>query len=164
MALVLSVPVQHVPMYSSREYIENLYVKFSYTHTRNEEYSYCERPSLTDERTIFSSTWMCASWWSNCWPFCHHYPHSPYDGYKPSQFASLWLFLPHCRNYLPLAHREYSSTCICLSCPATVLPSSQPWFLHECLPFQFCCLHTEVLWYASPVRTHSATTVNLFIR
>ena len=30
---------------------------------------------------------------------------------------------------------KYLSTCICLSCPATVLPSSQPWFLCECLPF-----------------------------
>ena len=34
MALVLSVMVQHVPTCSSRRYTENLYVKFSYTHTR----------------------------------------------------------------------------------------------------------------------------------
>ena len=48
---------------------------------------------------------------------------------------ALWLFLLHCRNYLPLGHCEYQSTCIRLSCPATVLSSSQPWSLHECLPF-----------------------------
>ena len=135
MALVLSVLVQHVPTYSSWRYIKNLYVKFSYPHMRNEECSYWEWPGLTDERTIFSSTWMCADWWSNCWPFCHPYPQSPYDGYNPSQFAALLLFLPHCRNYLLLRHCEYLSTCICLSCPAIVLPSSQSWFLHECLPF-----------------------------
>ena len=48
---------------------------------------------------------------------------------------ALWLFFPHCRNNLLLGHCEYSSTCKCLSCPATVLPSSQPWSLRECLPF-----------------------------
>ena len=79
--------------------------------------------------------WMCTGWWSNCWPFCHPYPHSPYDGYNPSQFVALWLFLPHSRNYLPLGHCEYSSICKCLSCPTTVLLSSQLWFLHTCLPF-----------------------------
>ena len=78
---------------------------------------------------------MCTGWWSNCWPFCHPYPHSPYDGYNPSQFAALWLFLRHCSNYLLLGHCEYLSTCVCFSCPATVLLSSQPWFLCECLPF-----------------------------
>ena len=102
---------------------------------RNEECSYWECPGLTDKRTIFLSTWMCDSWWSNYWPFHHHYPHSPYDGYNPSQIVALWLFLPHCRNYLPLRHCEYSSTCKCLSCSATVLLSNQPWFLRKCLPF-----------------------------
>jgi len=77
---------------------------------------------------------MCASWWSNCWPFCHPYPHSPYDGYNSSQFAALWLFLAHCRNYLPLGHCEYLSAPKCLSCPTSVLPSSQLWSFHECLP------------------------------
>ena len=48
---------------------------------------------------------------------------------------SLWLFLPQCRNYLLLEQHEYSLTCKSLSCPATVLPSSQPRFLCECLPF-----------------------------
>jgi len=102
MALVLSILVQPVPTYSSWGYIKNICVKFSYPHMRNEECSYWEWPGLRDERTVFSSTWMCAGWWSNCWPFCHPYPHTPYDGYNPSQFAALWLFLPHCRNYLPL--------------------------------------------------------------
>ena len=49
--------------YSSLGYIENLYVKFSYPHTRNEECSYWEWPGLSDERTFFLSTWMCASRW-----------------------------------------------------------------------------------------------------
>jgi len=40
MALVLSILVQHMPTYSSLGYIENLYVTFSYPHTRNEEFSY----------------------------------------------------------------------------------------------------------------------------
>ena len=47
---------------------------------------------------------------------------------------TLWLFLPHCRNYLPLGHCEYSSTFMRFSCLATVLPSGQPWFLRKCLP------------------------------
>jgi hypothetical protein len=122
-----------VNIFLTRVY-RNLYVKFSYPHT-NEECSNWEMPALTDERTVFSSTCMCAGWRSNCWPFCHPYPQSPYDDYNPSQFAALWLFLPHYRNYLPLGHSEYSSTCLCLTCPATVLPSSQHWFLRECLPF-----------------------------
>ena len=64
-----------------------------------------------------------------------------------------------CRNYLPLGHCEYSSTCVCLSCPPTVLLSSQTWFLHKCLPFSV--LLTSVLWHASPVWPDIATTVNL---
>jgi hypothetical protein len=59
---------------------QNPYVKSSYTHKRNEGCSYWEWPSLTDEKSIFSSTWFCALWWSNCSPFCHPYSHSPYDG------------------------------------------------------------------------------------
>ena len=114
-------------------------LKSSYTHTRNEECSCWEWPGLRGERTVFSSTWMCDGWWSNCWPFCHPYPHSLYDGYIPSQFAALWLFLPHCRNYLPLGHCEYLSTCICLSYPATISPLVLKWMSP---PFQFCCLQS----------------------
>ena len=80
-ALVLSILVLHVPTYSSRGYIGNLHVKFSYHHTSKEECIYREWRVLTDERTFFLSTWICAGWWSNCWPFCHPYPHSPCDGY-----------------------------------------------------------------------------------
>ena len=75
-------------------------MKFSYPRMRNEECSCWEWLGLTDDRTVFSSTSVCDSWWSNCWPFCHPYPHSPCDSYNPSQFAALWLFLPHYRNYL----------------------------------------------------------------
>ena len=91
MALVLSILFQLVPTYSLWGYIKNLYVKFSYPHTRNEECSYWEWAGVTDEKTIFSSTIMFDVWWSNCWPFCHPYPHGPYDSYNPSQFAALWL-------------------------------------------------------------------------
>jgi len=97
----------HVPTYFSQGYIKTLYVKFSYPHVRNEECSYWELPGLTVERTIFLSTPMCAGWQSNCWPFCHPYPHSPYDGYNPSLFAALWLFFRHYRKYLPLGHCKY---------------------------------------------------------
>ena len=82
MALVLSILVQHVPTCSLLVYVENLYVKFSYPHMRNEECNYWELSGPRDERTVFSSTWMCDSWWSNCWPFCHPCPHSPYVGYN----------------------------------------------------------------------------------
>ena len=86
---------------------KNLYVKFCSPYMRNEECSYWEWPGLTGERTIFSSTWMCDGWWLNCWPFCHPYPHNRCDGYNPSQFSALWLFLLHYRNYLPLRHCQY---------------------------------------------------------
>ena len=55
-ALVLSILVQHVPTYSSRGYIGNLHVKFSYHHTSKEECIYREWRVLTDERTFFLST------------------------------------------------------------------------------------------------------------
>ena len=114
---------------------ENLHVKLYYAHMRNDECSYWEWPGLTDRRKkmfiCLNMQWL----WSNCLPFCHRYPRTPRDGYNLSQFMALWLFLHHCRYYLLLEQHEYSSAWKCLSCPDTVVPSSQPWFLSECLPF-----------------------------
>ena len=89
MALLLSILVQHVPAYSSLGNIKNLYVTFSYPHMRN-ECSHWEWPGLTGEKTIFSSTWMCGGWWSNCWPFCHPYPHSNSGEEKKLSMYNLW--------------------------------------------------------------------------
>jgi hypothetical protein len=42
---------------------------------------------VTDEETVFSYTWFYAGWQSSCQSFGHTYPHIPYDGYNPPQFA-----------------------------------------------------------------------------
>ena len=47
-----------------------------------------------------------------------------HTAHMKSQFEALWLFLTHCRNYLPLGHCEYS-TCICLlSCHGIAVKSA----------------------------------------
>ena len=142
MALVLSVLVQHVPTYSSLGYIENRYATFSYLHTRNEECSYWEWPGLTGERTNFSSTWMCDGWWLKCWPFCHPYPHSRCEGYNPSQFAALWLYLLHYRNYLPLGIVNIGQHAYVSLVPPQYCCQVSPGSYANVSPFQFCCLRS----------------------
>ena len=76
----------------------------------------------------------------------------------------LYDYLPHCRNYFPVKHHEYSSTCKCLSCPATLLLSSQPWPLHEYLPISFSLSwvpHLVACLCCSALQSHNSKSVSL---
>ena len=116
-------------------------------------------------KTIFLSTSMCASWCGNCWPFCHPYPHSPYDGYNPSQFAALWLFLCHYRNYLTLGHRKYVSTCTYLSCTAIksslVLMQMSPLFSFVDFGASSCGMLSCLAWQCHNSKSVSSRSLQI---
>jgi hypothetical protein len=76
----------------------------------------------------------------------------------------LYDYLPRCRNYFLVKHHEYSSMCKCLSCPATVLLSSQPWPLHEYLPISVSLSWVPCLvacLYCSTLQSHNSKFVSL---
>ena len=161
MALVLSVLVQHVLAYSSLGYIENLYVTFSYPHTRNEECS-IENGQVQQVKEQFFRPLECAA--ADGVTVGHsvtliHISHVKViilHNLRLYDFSSFITEITFHWGIVNIGQHAYV-----FSCPATVLPSSQPWFLRECLPFSV--LLSSILWHASPVWPDSATTVNLFL-
>ena len=118
---------QHIP----HEGRLKISVKFSYPHMRNEECSCWEWPSLTDEQ--FFHPLECAQadgvTVGHSVPLIHiaHMMVIIHHNLWLYSFSSLIAEITFCWGIVNIRQHAY------VSCPATVLPASQPWLFLECL-------------------------------